>query len=120
MIDVGKGSALVFANPPMVSWTSSEDNEHIYVFVLQMWNIMDLDSLIDKAITETPDDAFEKTDAFLEVDKDGLLIVYAADKIGDTLYGELAIPTDSGKFAIYTALYKDKDCEIEIYRLQKE
>jgi len=119
LINVGKGSALVLADPPMVSWAFSEDGEYVDVFVLQMWNIMDLDSLIDKALVETSVDAFKKTDAFLEVGQDGVLIVYAGDKIGDPLYGESTISIDSGKYIIYTAYYKDKDGEVAIYRLHK-
>ncbi|MCK5272536.1 MAG: hypothetical protein KAJ52_08155 [Sedimentisphaerales bacterium] len=119
MITVGMGTALVLADPPMISLGRSEGDKCIDIYVLQMWSNQNLDSLIDQALSGTSVDEFIDTGKLLEVDDSGLLILYAGDKVGDTIYGELNIAVNYGIYSLYKAHYRDKNVELDIYRLRK-
>ncbi len=120
LISVGKGSALVLADPPMVSWSYSEGGKCIDIYVLQLWNNLDLDSLIDQVQLKTSSTAFTDTETLFEVNDSGLLIMYSGDKAGDPMYGEFHIAVEHGVFGIYEAHYKEKNGEVDIYRLRRQ
>ena len=44
--------------------------------------------------------------------------MYSGDKAGAPMYGELHISGEHGVFGIYKANYKDKNGEVDIYRLR--
>lgn len=118
-IKVDNGEALVFADPAMISWKYFEEKGHLEVYVLKMWKTTDMDSLLDQAISNITSDSFKDTAITMSVDDSGLILIYAGDKIGDSMYGESHLAVDPGLYKIHVAHFKNENEEIELYRLMK-
>lgn len=118
-IKVGDGEALVFADPPMISWKYFEEEKYLEIYVMKFWKTTDLDSILDRVISNIKSDSFKDTDATIHIDDSGLILVYAGDKIGDSLYGESYLAVDPGLYKIHAANFKNENEEIDLYRLMK-
>ena len=118
-IIVGDGESLVFTDPPMISWKYFDDQEYLEIYVLKSWNTTDMDSILDQVISSTTSDSFEDTNTTIQIDDSGLVLLFAGDEVGDAMYGESYLMIDSGLYNIYSANFKNKNEEIDLYRLMK-
>jgi hypothetical protein len=119
MIKVSNGNALVLQEPPMVSWRRVDDGKSIDIYCLQMWHEESLDSLLDRVAAKISSAAFADAGSSMEVDASGLLVMYAGDKAGDPIYGQIEITTEQGTYDLSTAQYKTADDEVDVYRLKR-
>ncbi len=118
-IKVGDGEALVFADPPMISWKYFEDKEYLEIYVLKNWKTTDMDSILDGVISNTNIDSFKDTNTTIQIDNSGLVLLFAGDKVGDAMYGESFLSVNSGLYKIFIANFKNENEEVDTYRLMR-
>jgi len=99
IIKVGRGSAMVFSDPPMMSWGKSADGlvELYYVF---QWSDEDLDALIGKASDALPTASMTDTREVLDITEPDAFLLYAGDTPSRTAYGIHRVNLPAGKYLV--------------------
>lgn len=118
LISVGRGEAIVLADPPLSSWGHSPEG-WIDIYDLQAWADTNIDAMIKRAVEATPTAAMRDTGKVMTLKSKGLILLYAGDRPGSTAYGEYAIPLEHGNYRILEGHYKPTPTEeVYLYRLQ--
>jgi hypothetical protein len=118
IIPVGRGQAMVLANPPLSAWGRSPEG-WIDIYYLEAWADTNTDALLKRAIAATPTSAMTDTGKVMTLTEPGLILLFAGDQPGKTAFGELPIPIEPGGYRILEGHYKGgTNEEIYVYRLR--
>ena len=126
LVNVGAQKALVLAgNPLLTTWRGSPREGRLDLYVLEAWDEIDLDLLVDSAASATQN----TTDSGLRwVLKDGgISLMFAGEAPGktntvsdNTVYGEIPIPVSPGTYKISTGSFDGEHGRLWIARLERE
>lgn len=118
LISVGKGQAMVLANPPLSAWGRSPEG-WIDIYDLEAWADTNTDAMLKRAIAATPTSGMTNTGKVMTLTQTGMTLLFAGDSPGNTAYGQYSIPIDPGSYRVIEGHYKSgaKE-EVYIYRLQ--
>ena len=118
LLAVGKGQAIVLANPPLSAWGHSPEG-WVDIYYLEAWADTNIDALIKRAVTGTPTSGMSDGGKIIKLNQPGLILLFAGDQPGNTAYGEHAIPIDAGAYRILEGHYQvGQKEEVYIYRLR--
>ena len=118
LINVGRGNALVFADPPMVAWDLRGTDDSQDFFVLLAWEDESLDDLLDKAKARG---SLEETSQRWIIEGRGAGLLYAGDNSAGTVVGRVEIPVAPGTYRILKSEFDEKGAgHVVRVRLQRD
>ena len=118
LISVGKGQAMVLADPPLSAWGRSPEG-WVDIYYLDGWSDTNTDATVKRAVAATPTSAMTNSGKTISLTKPGLILLFAGDKPGSTAYGEYPIPIEPGTYDILEGHYKAGTTEeVYLYRLK--
>ncbi len=104
LIDVGRGKALVFTDPPMVAWDPQSTGDVQDFFVLLAWEQKSLDDLLDRTKARA---TLKETGQRWLIEGRGAGLLYAGDDAGGSVVGRVDIPLAPGAYRILTAEFDE-------------
>ncbi|QQE10857.1 hypothetical protein JD969_15305 [Planctomycetota bacterium] len=116
LIPLGDTHAFVFAgSPPMLSWSKVNDSNAFDFYYIETWDDLDTDAQIDQAIAYANDN-LTKTDLAWDLqNSNGITMIFAAEKVGQTVYGELRMAIEPNIYDIYECHYQNEKSSDSIY-----
>ncbi len=118
-IPVGSAKALVFGEPPMIAWGKSADGL-TEVYLLEMWNTTNLDTLVTKATAALPTASMTNSGIPLRFREADAFLLFAGDTPTSTAYGVHRVSIPPGNYTVLVGTYSMSGESVTVYRLQPQ